>query len=137
MFWMQSVYYCATGIWPLVHYSSFERVTGRKRDVWLVKTFGALLIPVGATLALAGSRARAADEARVLAIGSAVMLGTVEAVYVVRGRIRWVYLVDSAIESLFALGIVAADRVAGGSNRGAPADQSQVGRGREAPGELL
>ena len=38
----QSVYYVSTGVWPIVHLRSFMALTGRKRDTWLVQTFGAL-----------------------------------------------------------------------------------------------
>jgi len=48
----ESAYYLVTGAWPLLHYSSFERVSGPKRDDWLVKTLGLLLLPIAATLAL-------------------------------------------------------------------------------------
>lgn len=30
-------YFLLTGIWPLVHRRSFERVTGPKSDYWLVQ----------------------------------------------------------------------------------------------------
>jgi len=42
------------GIWSLVSIGSFQKVTGPKTDVWLVKTVGVLVIGVGAALGLAG-----------------------------------------------------------------------------------
>jgi hypothetical protein len=47
---VQSVYMLLTGIWPLVHIESFMVVTGPKADIWLVKTVGAMLIPIALTL---------------------------------------------------------------------------------------
>ncbi len=46
----QGAFWLASGAWPLVHYPSFEAVTGPKEDDWLVKTIGGLIAVVGATL---------------------------------------------------------------------------------------
>ncbi len=46
----QAVYYGVTGAWPLVSRRSFEAVTGRKTDWWLVQTFSLTLLPIGAAL---------------------------------------------------------------------------------------
>ena len=37
---IQAAYYTLTGIWPIVHRRSFEAVTGRKTDYWLVQMVG-------------------------------------------------------------------------------------------------
>ena len=50
LLWVQASYTMITAIWPLVDIDSFIAVTGLKRDVWLVKTVGALLIPIAACL---------------------------------------------------------------------------------------
>ncbi len=46
----QGAFWLAAGVWPLLHYRSFEAVTGPKQDDWLVKTIGGLIAVVGATL---------------------------------------------------------------------------------------
>src|SRR5687767_12121314 len=71
----QGTYYFATGVWPILHLRSFERVTGPKLEGWLVKTVGALIAVIGATVALAGWRRRITPELRFLAAGSAAALG--------------------------------------------------------------
>ena len=46
----QAVYFLLTGIWPLLSIRTFQMVTGRKTDTWLVKTVGvlvAVLVGVG------------------------------------------------------------------------------------------
>jgi hypothetical protein len=48
--WVQGIYTLVTAIWPIVDIESFMMVTGYKTDVWLVKTVGALLIPVAGCL---------------------------------------------------------------------------------------
>ena len=102
----QSTYFLITALWPLVHYRSFEAATGRKREVWLVKTVSALLVPVAATLGLGALRAQPSREVRLLGAGSAIALGCVEAFYALRGRIRPIYLGDAVIEALFVLGLI-------------------------------
>jgi hypothetical protein len=48
--WVQGIYILVTATWPIVDIKSFMMVTGYKTDVWLVKTVGALLIPVAVCL---------------------------------------------------------------------------------------
>jgi hypothetical protein len=100
----QGVYFAATGVWPLLHMRSFLAVTGRKRDLWLVQTVGALIAVVGASLLVAGRRGRVGPETVALGAGSAAALGAVDVVFVAQRRIPAVYLLDAVAEA----GIVAA-----------------------------
>lgn len=68
-----------------------------------MKTFAALLVPVGLAL-FRGTRGRITAETRVLALGSAGALATCEGLYVGRGRIRRIYLLDAMLELTFLLG---------------------------------
>lgn len=95
---VQGIYYVATGVWSLVGIRSFQKVTGPKSDVWLVKTVGALVSAVGATLILSSFRKKPPLEARFLSTSSALALASVESVYAVKGRISPVYLLDAAVE---------------------------------------
>lgn len=99
---MQGAFYLATGIWPLVHMSSFLAVTGPKTDLWLVRTVGVLIAVVGATLLLACMRKGITPEIRLLAVGSALALAAVDIVYVSAGRISAVYLLDAVAETILA-----------------------------------
>jgi hypothetical protein len=94
----QGVFYVVTGLWPIIHYRSFEAVTGPKTDVWLVKTLGALIGVVGASLCVAGVQNRSDRALRALGIGSAVALGLSDFIYAVKGTISPVYLLDAAVE---------------------------------------
>lgn len=49
---VQGMYMLITAVWPIVHIHSFMEVTGYKTDVWLVKTVGALLIPMALAILL-------------------------------------------------------------------------------------
>jgi len=100
----QGIFCLVTGIWPLASIRSFEAVTGPKADRWLVKTAGVLITAIGAALRLAGWRKSVTPELRLLAIGSALGLAGIDVVYVVRGRIAKVYLLDALAE----LGLIAA-----------------------------
>jgi energy-converting hydrogenase Eha subunit E len=94
-----ALYYAATGIWPLLDIHSFERITGPKVDRWLVKTVGVLVTAIGASLVLAARDDPARAETVALAAGSAVALGTIDAVYVAKRRISPVYLLDALAQA--------------------------------------
>jgi hypothetical protein len=111
---VQGLYYVATGVWPLLHLRSFEAITGKKADVWLVKTVGALIGVLGIQLLVAATRRRSSPEIVVAAVGSAAALAIVDVVYVGRRRIRPVYLLDSVAELVLILGWIIATRSASG-----------------------
>jgi hypothetical protein len=87
-----------SGLWPLLHMRSFELALGPKVDTWLVRTVAGLLAANG----LAQLTAPATDEglrvAAAIGVGTAATLATVDLVYVPKGRISPVYLVDAAVE---------------------------------------
>lgn len=94
----QGAYYLLTGLWPLVSMDTFQKVTGPKRDQWLVKTVGLLVAVIGAVLAMAGFRQQTTREIPMLGVGSAAALSGIDLVYVSKRRIsRW-YLVDAIAE---------------------------------------
>jgi hypothetical protein len=95
----QGVYFAATGVWPLLHMRSFERVTGPKVDKWLVRTVGVLVAVVGGVLVSAGMRRAVNGETVGLAIGTAAGLGAIDVVYASCGRISPIYLADAAVEA--------------------------------------
>lgn len=97
----QGAYDLATAVWPLLSMRSFIAVTGPKTDLWLVRSLGALIGVIGATLFVAGARRRIAPEIRLLAVGSALGLGGIDVIYVARGRIRRIYLADALAQLAF------------------------------------
>lgn len=96
--WGQAVFYIVTGFWGLVGINSFQKVTGPKVDTWLVRTVSLLIIVIGGVLALAGKRGEPVPEVPLLAVGSAAGLTAIDVVYVAKGRIRPVYLLDAVAE---------------------------------------
>jgi uncharacterized membrane protein HdeD (DUF308 family) len=100
---LQGAYFVVTGLWSLAHYRSFEALTGRKTDRWLVRTVGLLVVVIGAVL-LRHPRSAAAREIGELS-SAAFVVGDVLAV--AAGQ-SWIYIADAVVE----VGLVAAGRVA-------------------------
>lgn len=98
---VQGSYYVATGLWPIVHMASFERVTGRKTDRWLVRTVGALATAIGSGLLLAGRRGYVPPELRTVSQLAAAGFVAIDVPTVLRRRIPPVYLADAAVELIF------------------------------------
>jgi hypothetical protein len=94
----QGLFYLATGLWPLLSMGTFERVTGPKKERWLVKTVGGLIATIGGVLTSAGLRRRVSAETTALALGSAAFLTAIDLVYVAKRRIAPVYLLDAVAE---------------------------------------
>jgi hypothetical protein len=98
----------AGGLWPLVHLTSFEAVLGPKVDRWLVATVGGLLI-VNGLVQVSNRTPGGITAARRLGIGTAAVLAAVDLVYVPKGRISPMYLVDAAVEVGWILAWVTAE----------------------------
>jgi len=94
----------ASGLWPLLHLPSFEAVMGPKEDDWLVKAMAGLLVGAGLTQLLTPDSEDGVTQSGRIGVGVAATLAAVDYVYVPRGRISPVYLVDS----LFHVGWLAA-----------------------------
>jgi hypothetical protein len=102
---VQAAFYLGTGIWPLLHRRSFERVTGRKTDFWLAQTVGLTVAAIGMGLAQAVSRrGRVPPELRTVAATTAAGLALVDISFVARGRISAIYLADAAAEAALVAG---------------------------------
>jgi hypothetical protein len=99
--WVQGVYYLITGLWPLLSMESFLAVTGPKTDLWLVRTVGALISLIAIVLLTAAVRQDRWTEIGVLAVGSAIVLLTLNVIHVLRGDIPPIYLADAAVELVF------------------------------------
>jgi hypothetical protein len=95
-----AAYLLATGVWPLLHRRSFERLTGPKTDFWLVRTVGGLAAAIGLGLGASALTGRRALDARLLAVGSAIVFGAAD-VHAARTVSR-VYLLDLLVQPVFA-----------------------------------
>lgn len=111
---LQAGYLVLTGIAPIVAMPVFERLTGPKRDDWLVQTVGALAIAWAAVLGRDAARGPADP---VTGIAAAAPFAASSAWFVARGTVRRIYLVDAAIELAF-IGAWLAALVWGGGRPG-------------------
>lgn len=96
----QGGFYFLTGIWPIFSIGTFQKITGPKNDLWLVKTVGVLISVIGAALLLAGYRGEIVSSIVLLAVGSAVVLTGVDVIYVTKRIIAPIYLLDAFVELL-------------------------------------
>ncbi len=109
---LQAAFYVGTGIWPLLHRSSFEQVTGSKTDFLLAQTVGVTVTAIGAGLAHSVARRRSVPpELRTVACAGAAGLALIDLVFVARRRISPVYLVDAAAEGALIAAWARAGRV--------------------------
>jgi hypothetical protein len=103
-----AAYFILGSLWPLFSGKTFQMVTGPKKDMWLVKTVALLLTVIGIVIGRAGMKERITPEVGQLAIGSAASLAAIDVVYVSRGRISRVYLLDALGNILLIGGWIAA-----------------------------
>jgi predicted small integral membrane protein len=95
---LHGAYLVTTGLWPILHRRSFERVTGRKHEFWLVRVVGALAAVSGLTLGVAALRGRRSVEAQTLAAGSAIVFGIAD--LYAGSRVSPVYFADLVPQAL-------------------------------------
>lgn len=92
-------YYLITALWPIFHMQSFEKITGPKRDHWLVKTVSVMIL-ASAVIFLNASllRGQISFEVKLLATLNALGLTLIDLIYVTKRRIHPVYLCDALVE---------------------------------------
>ena len=101
-----ATYIMITAVWPIIDIQSFMLVTGPKTDIWLVKTVGALLIPVSLCM-YSYLRTNTIDiPIIILGIGIAVAFISVDVYYSMADVISNIYLIDAAVELVFLIGWV-------------------------------
>lgn len=99
---IQGSYYVLTGIWPFMHLSSFEAVTGPKNNIFLLHMVSALIIVIGIALLLS-IRQEKTRSIIFLATGSPLAFMVIEIIY--RAQIHWVYFLDFAVEVILLAAI--------------------------------
>lgn len=95
----QGLYFAITGIWPLLHIESFLAVTGPKEDIWLVRTFGIVILAVGLGLFTSGMKRAVSWPIAIIAMGTSLGLMVAEIIYVLQDVIWPSYLLDAFIEA--------------------------------------
>jgi hypothetical protein len=100
-----SGYYVATGLWAVISPSSFQKVTGPKTDIWLLKAFSLLIAVVGGIVGILSRRSESLGEARFLAISSAATFAGIDVYYSTKGTISKVYLLDAVVQLILGIKI--------------------------------
>lgn len=97
-------YWTFGAVWPLIDIKSFEKVTGHKREDWLVRSVALLMLSVVVSLETMREHRRDDVAMRVLGAASAAALGGVALVGPLVGRISPVYLTDALVDLGLAIG---------------------------------
>lgn len=97
----QAAFYLVSGLWPVLHLRSFMKVTGPKKEEWLVRSVGLLTASIGLVLARPGNEAGVRHYALLGGLPAA-SLALIDFTYSAKGRLRPVYLLDGAVQSLLA-----------------------------------
>jgi hypothetical protein len=97
---LHGAYLFVTGLWPLVHIQSFMAVTGYKTDQWLVKTVGALLLPM--VIGVVVTYVYGVDKRPIVftLISSTVVFISIDFYYALQDVIANVYMIDGVIQIL-------------------------------------
>ncbi|WP_343631161.1 hypothetical protein [Fluviicola sp.] len=98
---LQTAYYFLTGLWPLVHITSFMEVSGYKTDVWLVKTVGALILCAALTFVVDLRLREYSLGVTFLSLSTATALFAIDLYYSLSGVISKVYLADGLFQLVF------------------------------------
>lgn len=96
---VQGVFFIATGLWPVVHLQSFERLARTNVEGWKVKALGGVIALVGATLVAASLKRRDDTAVRVLGVGSALALALTDLFFASKKRGVPIYLADAAVQT--------------------------------------
>jgi hypothetical protein len=97
----QAIYTFLTGVWPILDIESFMLVTGPKTDIWLVKTVGALLIPVSISMFFFVREKSEVVPVIILCAGTSISFMSIDLYYSLSGTISNIYLLDAAVEGIF------------------------------------
>lgn len=92
----QGVYYLVGGLWPLIDFPSFERVTGPKPDRFVTEVASALYAAIGSALLVSCRRPPA--QIRGLALLAAAASAAMDLRH--RPDVRPVYVGDAAFEAV-------------------------------------
>lgn len=99
----QGLYYLFTGLWPFIHFESFESFTGPKGSDFLLHVVSALIIVIAVTL-LSSIRRDKLLSILILATLTPIAFMLIEIIY--RAQIEWVYFLDFGIEAVILASII-------------------------------
>jgi hypothetical protein len=99
--WAQTIYYLLTSLWALVDIESFMKVSGPKKDIWLVKTVAVLLLAICFSFITAIVNSNPTNPPiLVLAVSCCILLACIDFYYAGRRVIWRVYFIDGFLQLL-------------------------------------
>jgi hypothetical protein len=99
--YVQGFYLIILGLWPIVNIDGFMIYTGQKTDIWLVRTFGAMLACEGLCFIITGILREIAFPMLILAFLNSVLLLFVDMHYNFDNVLGESYLVEALFEMIF------------------------------------
>ena len=101
----QGIYYIVTGLWPLLHFSSFASVVAFRVNPFQAHVFAALIIVIGGSLLEATRREPPGPFPTMLGIGVASAIALVSLVWLPRLGVASLLWADLAVEVAFAIAL--------------------------------
>ncbi len=104
IFFFQGLYYFITALWPFLSIASFEKVTGPKKERWLVYTVAGLLICSSVLFLFTGMNERNPPiESFIIAFSNCLILFFIDIIFVSKKTIPKIYLLDAFAEFLILI----------------------------------
>lgn len=103
---VQGTYYILTGLWPLIHFSSFSRAVALPMNPFQAQTFGAVLVIIGAHLLETARRDYPGASATLLGIAVAGAIAVVDLVWLPRLAVPSALWGDLLAEVAIAIALV-------------------------------
>lgn len=105
---IQALYYFVSGLWPIVHMASFEKVTGPKNDKWLVQTVSALILCSSLIFFYSAFFRNVSMplETVILSIANCLALAFVDIYFVIKKMIKKIYLLDAVFELIIFCAVI-------------------------------
>jgi predicted outer membrane lipoprotein len=102
----QGAYYMLSGLWPLVHFSSFAQIVALRINPFQAQSFGALLIVIGASLLEASRRQPPGAFPTLLGVAVAAAIAVINLVWLPRLAVRSGLWIDVLIEVAIASALI-------------------------------
>ncbi|UCF21070.1 MAG: hypothetical protein JSU87_06700 [Gemmatimonadota bacterium] len=102
----QGGYYLLTGLWPLVHLSSFAQIVALRINPFQAQSYGAVLIVIGACLIEAARRGPPDAFATLLGAAVAAAIAVVDLVWLPRLGVTSGLWFDLLVEVAFAVALI-------------------------------
>lgn len=101
----QGAYYIITGLWPLLHFSSFASLVAFRVNPFQAHVFAAVIIVVGGSLLEAARREPPGPFPTILGIAVASAIALVSLVWLPRLAVASLLWADLAVEVAFAIAL--------------------------------